>query len=97
VIPFAGGQPAKLLNLSKTVDRLTPLRWTADGRALTYIDVRDGVSNIWRQPLSGEAPKPLTNFTASLIFNFAWAPDGKQLVCARGVIINDVVLISNFR
>jgi eukaryotic-like serine/threonine-protein kinase len=97
VIPFDGGPPIKLLALPKTVDRLTPLRWTADGRGLTFIDTHNGVSNIWRQPLEGGAPQRLTDFQTGLLFNFAWAGDGKQLVCARGVVNKDVVLISNFK
>jgi len=29
------------------------LRWLPGGEAFTYVDNRDGVSNIWSQPLAG--------------------------------------------
>jgi serine/threonine protein kinase/Tol biopolymer transport system component len=92
VIPFEGGEPVKVLSIP-----LSPVRWTSDGSALTYIDTRKGISNLWSQPLAGGRPKQLTNFQAETIFDFAWSRDGKQLALARGVINNDVVLISNFR
>jgi Tol biopolymer transport system component/DNA-binding winged helix-turn-helix (wHTH) protein len=72
------------------------LQWTPDGRALAYIAVRGGVSNIWSQPLDGSPPRPLTNFPSGQIFSFAWSPDGRQLAMTRGTISSDVVLISDF-
>ena len=89
IIPFDGGPPTKVLDL-------TPrrIRWTSDGRALTYPDTRNGVPNIWAQPLDGSPPKQLTNFTTDQIFAYAWSRDGKQLACARGNRNSDVVLIS---
>jgi len=71
--------------------------WTADGRAVMYIDTRNGVSNIWSQSIDGGPPKQVTNFNSDRIFQFDWSRDGKQLLCARGVETSDVVLITNFR
>jgi Tol biopolymer transport system component len=92
IIPFGGGPPTKILDL-------TPrrIRWTSDGRALTYPDMRNGVRNIWAQPIDGSPPKPLTNFTSDQIFAYSWSLDGKQLACARGSWSSDVVLISAIR
>jgi len=73
------------------------IRWTADGRALTYIDRRGGISNIWSQPLDGGPTKQITDFKSGEIFNFAWSSDGKQLACTRGSVISDAVLISDLR
>jgi serine/threonine protein kinase len=70
------------------------IRWTSDGQALTYIDRRNGISNIWRQPRGGGSPTQLTDFKTDQIFNFAWSDDGKQLACVRGLITSDVVLIA---
>ena len=96
-IPFAGGQPTKVFDIP--VAALTaipdPLRWTPDGRALTYLTTRGGISNIWSQPVDGGAPKQLTDFKSDRMFAFDWSRDGKQLACARGVETSDVVLISN--
>jgi Tol biopolymer transport system component len=73
------------------------LRWTPDGRALTYVDTTDGVSNIWSLPLDGGKPVQLTNFKTDQIFWFNFSRDGKQLVLSRGTETSDVVLIRNFR
>ncbi|MCM3874029.1 MAG: hypothetical protein ND895_25355, partial [Pyrinomonadaceae bacterium] len=73
------------------------IRWTSDGRGLTYINTQGGVSNIWRQPLNGGEPVQLTNFTTGRIFNFDWSRDGKWLALARGSVTSDVVLISQLR
>ena len=97
LVPFAGGEPTKLLELSATADRLIAPRWTPDGQALIYADTQGGVSNLWRQPIAGGAPAQLTNFKSNLIFNFALSRDGQQLVYARGTITHDVVTVSNFR
>ncbi|HWY69886.1 MAG TPA: protein kinase [Terriglobales bacterium] len=74
-----------------------PLGWTPDGHAITYVVTRNGVSNLWNQPVDGSSPKQLTKFTSDLIFDFAWSPDGKQLVLSRGNQTRDAVLITNFQ
>jgi eukaryotic-like serine/threonine-protein kinase len=72
-------------------------RWAPDGRALDVLLTRNGISNLWRYPLSGGAGKQLTHFTSERIFGFAWSRDGKQLLATRGNVSTDVILISNFR
>ena len=70
-----------------TVDSgLTPL--------LNFTWVRDGVGNIWRQPLPSGTPTQLTDFTTSTLYNFAWSWDGKQLAVSRGDTSTDVVLFA---
>lgn len=104
VVPIEGGPPAKIFDVRLTpfarwrsFTSLDQIRWTPDGRALTYIDTRGGVSNIWSQPLDGAKPVQLTNFTTGRIFNFDWSRDGKWLALARGSVTSDVVLISDVR
>jgi Tol biopolymer transport system component len=91
LVPFEGGQPAKVFALPSSI-----VRWAPDGSALTYVDSRSGVSNIWSQPLDGGPPVQLTNFKSDLIFAFEWSRDGRQLACARGIVTSDAVLFSNF-
>jgi serine/threonine protein kinase/Tol biopolymer transport system component len=98
VIPVAGGKPAQTFDYAVSSAAGYPIvRWTQDGRNLTYIRDEQGVSNIWAQPLDGAAPKQLTNFTADQIFNFAWSKDGHQLALARGSQTSDVVLIRSLK
>ncbi len=95
LIPFEGGEPIKVFDAPTRIGLL--IRWTPDGRTVTYIATSAGVSNIWSQPMDGGAPKQLTNFKADQIFWFDWSRDGKQLAVSRGTVTSDVVLISNFR
>ena len=101
VIPFDGGHPVKTFDLPPTFDHLA-VRWTPDGRALTYVDTRDGVDNIWTRPLEGGASKQITHFNSDRIAMFDWSRDGKQLALWSGAGwggkgISNIVLISNFR
>jgi Tol biopolymer transport system component len=59
-----------------------------------YIDTRDGVSNIWSQPLDGGSPKRITDFKTDRIFSFDWSKDGKQLALSRGTQTSDVVFLT---
>ena len=97
IIPFAGGAPVKVLEIPSSVNITAGLRWTSDGRALTYIDTINGVSNIWSLSIDGSAPKQLTDFKTDQIFWFDFSRDGKQLAVSRGTQTSDVILIRNFR
>ncbi len=104
VVPIEGGPLVKIFDVRlkpftrwRSFGSLDTIRWTADGRALTYIATHGGVSNIWSQPLAGGKPAQLTNFKTGRIFNFDWSPDGKWLALARGSVTSDVVLISDLR
>jgi serine/threonine protein kinase/Tol biopolymer transport system component len=94
ILPSEGGEPIKTLPFTGPI---TNLRWTVDGRALVYGMTRNGVTNLWAQPIDGSAPKQLTNFASERIFNFDFSRDGKQVALSRGTQSSDVVLISNFR
>jgi eukaryotic-like serine/threonine-protein kinase len=96
ILPFEGGEPIiKFCDMPLPANELP--RWTPDGRALTYVVTNAGVSNIWLQPIDGGRPKQITNFKEDLIFRMAWSRDGKHLAFDRGVTINNIILISEFR
>ena len=97
LLPFEGEDPVKLFDLPSPVRLYDAVSWTPDGRALTYVNGRGIVTNIWLQPLDGGQPRQLTDFKTDRIFSFSWSRDGKWLAVSRGVVNNDVVLISNFR
>jgi Tol biopolymer transport system component len=98
VMPFDGGQPAKVFDLapSSVVGWDAILKWMPDGRGLTYIDFRNNTQNVWMQPISGGAPTQLTDFKDNQIFSFAWLKDGR-LISSRGFRTNDAVLIKDSR
>jgi len=89
LLPLSGGMPARTLGFVVPPNA----RWAPDGQALTYVEARAGVANIWRRPLDGSLPQQVTNFTSSRIFRHDWSADGKRLALARGSWTSDVVLI----
>lgn len=91
LIPVGGGEPRIISNINMPEYEI--VRWSADSSALTYIQTKEGVSNIWSQPINAASPHQLTNFTSDRIFRYAISPDGKLLACERGVNISDVVII----
>ena len=90
VVPIEGGEPVKVAQLNGT-----RLQWTPDSKFIVYIDSKNGVSNLWSQPVKGGLPRQITNFTSGLIFDFAISQDGKQLILARGSVNSDVIMINN--
>ena len=97
VIPFEGGPVIKTFEkpTSGTVATLT--QWSADSKAILYSLNTNNVSNIWRQPLEGGPPKQITDFKDMLITGFSWTIDGKKLVCTRGVLLRDAVLVTELK
>ncbi|MGH9800955.1 MAG: DPP IV N-terminal domain-containing protein [Blastocatellia bacterium] len=95
LLPFDGGEPVVVEKMG--LPEFSILRWSPDGRALTYIATNNGASNIWSKPIDGGEARRLTNFTSDQIFRFAWSRDGKSLACERGIVINDVVLITSIK
>ena len=94
VIPIGGGRPAKVFSKPPSVSP-SGVRWSGDGRQLTYIDHGKDGDNIWGQPVKGGAPRQLTQFHGAALFDFDWSPDGKQLVFRQGIQAHNVVLIQN--
>ena len=101
IIPPDGGAPLKIFDFPTAFGTIAGsyymqvVSWTADGKGLTYIENRDGVSNIWLQPVDGGSKRQLTNFKSDLIFNYAWSVDGKKLALSRGSQTSDVILIKD--
>ena len=70
----------------------TPI-WSPDGKSVDYLVTRNGITNIWRQPLSGGPAKQLTHFTSGFAVAFCWSNDGKTLAITRGTRTSDIVLL----
>lgn len=92
VLPPEGGAPLRTFDLPGTAVPDTALEWTPSGDGITFVDGRNGVSNLWVQPADGGSLRPLTSFTSGQIYSFDWSRDGR-LVYSRGVSSSDVVLI----
>jgi len=103
IISASGGPPTTVFDFPTSFGTLgggfygQTISFTRDGKSLTYIDTKNGVSNIWSQPIAGGPSKQLTHFTSDMIFYYAWSSDGKKLAMARGTKTSDVVLIKDLR
>jgi len=95
VIPIDGGPPIHSFHISSSGTVSTVIQWTPDGKSIFYSVNANNVSNIWTQSLDGGPPKQVTDFKDLLITAFAWSTDGKQLVCTRGSLLRDAVLITD--
>jgi serine/threonine protein kinase/dipeptidyl aminopeptidase/acylaminoacyl peptidase len=94
VIPATGGSPLHVFTMPSGT---SGVHWSPDQMGVQYLLTHNGATNVWEQPLTGAAPRQVTNFTSGLIFDFSWTRDGQQLYLAKGDLSSDVVLISNFR
>jgi Tol biopolymer transport system component len=93
IAPVSGGPP--IYSFERMLGTGGFLRWAPDGRGIDFAVTRSSVSNFWRQPLPGGAPKQLTQFSSELIFGGTWSGDGKSLVLARGIPSADIVLLNS--
>jgi Tol biopolymer transport system component/DNA-binding winged helix-turn-helix (wHTH) protein len=98
VLSAAGGRPVKMFDVPPGVIFPTQLGWTPDGSGIAYIDNRNGIPNIWSQPVAGGEPQRLTDYqSGDRIYAFSWSLEGKQLASARGALTSEVVLITDFK
>jgi len=78
---------------------LTPdnrLRWTPDGKGISYVSSSSGASNIWLQPFNSRQFRKLTDFKEAEITSFAWSDDGRQIVLVRDTRAYVPVLVRIF-
>ena len=94
VIGINGGEPIKLFDVPETANFRLGVRWTPDGKAVTYRDWQNG---IWKQQLSGGEPTRLAGLPAEKLFAYAWSRDGKSFAFSRGMSVTDVVLLSSLK
>jgi Tol biopolymer transport system component/DNA-binding winged helix-turn-helix (wHTH) protein len=94
VLSIDGGAPLKLFDVPPLANFRYAIRWTSDGKAITY---RDWGQGLWRQPLDGGAPERVLGLPDEKIYSNSWSRDGKLFAFTRGVEMRDVILISDSR
>ena len=57
--------------------------WEPDGRSLCYMSDQGGAENLWRMPVSGGQPQPLTHFRDGRLLWPSISYDGKTIVFER--------------
>lgn len=75
----------------------TGAHWSTDDQYLVYRVVKNAATNLWRQPIKGGDPEPLTKFPKGDLYNFSYSFDGKKIYLSRGTQIRNAILIRNFR
>jgi hypothetical protein len=95
VVPIDGTAPARRFPYAYTPGEGFGGTWAPGGIAFENLVFRDGATNLWRFPLDGSAPRPVTAFASEQILNYRWSPDGKTLALSRGTLSTDVVLITS--
>lgn len=93
ILPFSGGDPVRRVPIP--MPEWQSVQWWDEGRALTYVEKRDGRSNIWSYDLASGAKKQLTHFEDEQIFAYGWSPDQRFLASERGTEIRGVMIIEN--
>jgi Tol biopolymer transport system component/DNA-binding winged helix-turn-helix (wHTH) protein len=92
ILSIEGGAPLKLFDVPQLANFRFGIRWTPDGKAVTY---RDWGAGLWRQPIDGGAPQSVAGLPAEKIYPYSWSRDGKSLAFTRGVEIRDAILIKD--
>src|SRR6185369_4431456 len=92
ILSFADGRTLKTFDLAAPTFSSNRIQWTHDGKAVVYGTEQDGLTSIFRQPLSGGAPVVVTKFEDELA-DFSYSQDGQSLAVARGGWQHDIVLI----
>ena len=96
-VVISAGDQKRIFAVDSTGDATIGVmtNWAPDESGLDYVATRNGVSNIWRQPITGGPAVQITNFNVGKIISFAWSPDGRWLSFASGFNRSDVVLMSH--
>ncbi len=94
-MPLDGSAPPRELGTIAPATANGLMEWTRDGSGILYSTVER--TNVWMQPLSGEAPVRVTDLATLDIVRGRRTSDGSSLIVARGSAQTDAYLVSNFR
>lgn len=93
ILPVAGGAPVKVFD--NTSVGYGNLRWTPDGRALVFINVKSADVELF--PLAGGPSRKLIQHDAEVLFAFDLSPDGKRIAYTKGTLTSTLVLINDVK
>jgi Tol biopolymer transport system component len=89
-----GSEPTKYLDVPQGLaNGQSAIQFSPDGKTVTFIDFRNGISTLISQPIDGGAPQVLTSISKDLFYSFNLSREGR-LVMSRGIRTSDAALIS---
>ena len=92
IIPAAGGEPLKLLDIPAFRG---VKHWTRDSKSIMYIN--GATAEIWQQPIDGRPPTKLFTLSNERLYNFAISPDFQKIAYSLGNESSEAVLRSEER
>lgn len=90
IFSVEGGRPLKMFEAPRLANFNGGVRWTPDGKAVTY---RDWANGVWSQRLEGGEPSRLEGLPQQKLYTYSWSRDGKLLAFTRVEELQDIVLI----
>jgi Tol biopolymer transport system component/DNA-binding winged helix-turn-helix (wHTH) protein len=90
IFSFEEGQPIKTFDVPRLANFNGGVRWTPDGKAVTY---RDWANGVWKQRLEGGQPSRLEGLPQQKLYSYGWSRDGKWFAFTRVEELQDIVLI----
>ena len=93
IFPAQGGEPLEHFEVPD--QEWQSVQWLQNNQELSYVNNKDGYSNIWIYDRKTETSKQITNFKSDQIYAYSWSPDYKRIALLRGTKTNNVVIISN--
>jgi len=102
VFPASGGEPTRTYDApTRTYDApgdAQTFTWSPDGQGVDFVASREGMTNVWRQPLAGGRARQVTAWKSDApLYWLAWSLDGRSLAIVRDTSTTDLVLVQNFR
>lgn len=73
------------------------LRWSPDGKAVTFVSKANRLVEFWSEPSDGGRPAPVGVSLPSDAQDVRWSRDGSRIVYLRREVKVDLALITNFR
>lgn len=92
IVGFEDGKLVKTFEAPETANLNQSLRWTQDGKTITF---RDWVDGAWQQDISGGNPRKIGGLPEEKLYNFDWSPSGQFFAYSLGRETKDAVIIQN--
>lgn len=90
IVSIDGGEMLKVFDVPSTANFRLGVRWSPDGRSITY---RDWLNGIWKQDLDEGSAERIEGLPTEKLFAYGWSPDGKQFAFVRGSEIRDIAMM----